>query len=175
MKWTGNGILPSLSAEEPRQRRGWPACSPAGCRRCSCLGSGRPGSWFSSRTSSPFLSTSRRLSSASRSGSSAAGADPRYRPFLPASRSWIYHSSSRGLTSDSTLVFTPKLTAESLNPGGAPDTMLSRSRHTEQQPWISLPRAASDATSSSREWGQRISGSTIKLKASLVNVPKGKI
>uniref|UniRef100_A0A8P4K292 Protein ARV n=1 Tax=Dicentrarchus labrax TaxID=13489 RepID=A0A8P4K292_DICLA len=78
---------------EPGQRRGWPACWPAGCRCCSCLGSGRPGSWSSSRTSSPCLSRSRRSSSASRSGSSAAGADPRYRPSLPPNRCSTYRSS----------------------------------------------------------------------------------
>lgn len=87
-------MLPSLFAAEPVLHRGWPACWPAGYRHCSCLCSGRPGSWFSSRTSSPFLSRSRRLSSATRSGSSAAAVDPRCRPFPPACRSLTYHSSS---------------------------------------------------------------------------------
>lgn len=92
-------MLPFLFAAEPVLHRGWPACWPAGYRHCSCLCSGRPGSWFSSRTSSPFLSRSRRLSSATRSGSSAAAVDPRCRPFPPACRSLTYHSSSYVLRS----------------------------------------------------------------------------
>lgn len=143
-------MLPSLSVEEPGQRRGWPACSPAGCRRCSCLGSGRPGSWFSSRTSSPFLSRSRRLSSASRSGSSAAGADPRYRPFLPPYRSLTYHSSSCVSVNEEKLVFNTeadRLVRKRYKHRGR--TTVSRTKQTEQQPWFSLPWAANDATSSS--------------------------
>lgn len=114
-------MLPFLSAGEPKRRPGWPACGTAGCRCCSCRGSGRPGSWFSSRTSAPFPSRSRRSSSASRSGSSAAGGDLRCRPSLPANRSRIYRSSSRELPSEPGTDFTPKMSVLRVRRRGGKD------------------------------------------------------
>lgn len=173
-------MLPSLFAAEPVLHRGWPACWPAGYRHCSCLCSGRPGSWFSSRTSSPFLSRSRRLSSATRSGSSAAAVDPRCRPFPPACRSLTYHSSSMcyeaGRASVYKVLFFFSVQRRHKH---CYHTAVSHTEQTEQQPCFSHPRVANDATFSYPEWSRWNSGMIVKIKShqlkkSVMNVGREK-